>query len=163
MDKYSKQQRKKMMSRVGSKDTRLEMLVRRFLWRAGFRYRVGDRRLPGTPDIVLPKYKTCVMVNGCFWHGHDCGAFKMPGTRVEFWRAKIERNRARDQQVNASLKAMGYHVLTVWGCELTKERIEVTLRNLALSIVCGASGEIGVAWEVEEENASLNLAAENDV
>jgi len=162
MDKYTKQQRRKMMASVGSRNTRIETLVRRYLWRLGFRYRLNDRRLPGSPDIVLPKYKTCIMINGCFWHGHDCGAFKMPKENSEFWTTKIERNRLRDMRVRKELEDLGFHVLTVWECELTKNRFEVTLRNLAIAIVGGFSGEIGVAWEEEEENANLSFAAEDD-
>ncbi|MBR1881393.1 MAG: DNA mismatch endonuclease Vsr [Muribaculaceae bacterium] len=130
-DKMTPEQRRHCMSRIGSRNTRPEMIVRRWLWRNGFRYRVGVRQLPGTPDIVLRRYSTVIFVNGCFWHGHDCDKFRMPATHTEFWRAKFSRNKARDERVHQELHDMGYYVLVVWECQLSPHRRRETL--LALS------------------------------
>ena len=110
--------RSRMMSGIRAKDTKPEMLVRRALHKAGFRYRLHDKKLPGKPDIVLPKYRTVVFVHGCFWHGHCCKHFKWPKTRVEYWRTKIEGNVARDAKAVSSLQEQGWRVLTVWECEI---------------------------------------------
>lgn len=106
------------MSRIRGKDTKIELLVRKSLHAQGFRYRLGGAGLPGRPDIVLPKYRTVVFVNGCFWHGHDCHLFRLPGTRTELWKAKIDGNRARDIRQVALLQEAGWHVETVWECGL---------------------------------------------
>lgn len=107
------------MSQIRSKNTRPELLVRHFLWTSGFRYRLHGKKLPGSPDIVLSRYKTVIFVHGCFWHGHSpCKQFKMPNTNTEFWQAKIERNQARDAQAIANLKAMGWQVIVLWECEI---------------------------------------------
>ena len=110
--------RSRMMRGIHNRDTRPEILVRRLLHRRGFRYRLCVHELPGKPDIVLPKYRAVVFVHGCFWHGHDCPAFRLPQTRTEFWRAKIERNRDNDRKVTAALLAAGWRVATVWECAL---------------------------------------------
>lgn len=106
------------MSRIRDKDTRPEMLVRRGLHALGYRYRLHDRRLPGNPDLVFPKYKAVVEVNGCFWHLHDCHLFKWPGTRAEFWREKLERNRERDRRDYRDLLDAGWRLCVVWECAL---------------------------------------------
>jgi DNA mismatch endonuclease, patch repair protein len=110
--------RSRMMSGIRSKDTKPEMLVRRALHKAGFRYRLHDRKLPGRPDIVLPKYKTVIFVHGCFWHGHTCHKFKWPKTREEWWRKKIEGNIARDEANISKLHQMGWIVKVIWACEI---------------------------------------------
>ncbi|MBQ6064990.1 MAG: DNA mismatch endonuclease Vsr [Prevotella sp.] len=130
----TKEQRSKIMAAIHSKDTKPEMAVRRYLHACGFRYRVNSPRLPGHPDLVLRKYRTCIFVNGCFWHGHDCQQGRMPKTNIEFWNAKIERNRERDVRVQRELAAMGWHCITVWECELTKERSAETLRSLEYTL-----------------------------
>jgi len=107
-----------MMSRIRGKNTRPEMQVRRALFERGFRYRLHDRRLPGTPDLVLSKHHAVVFVHGCFWHGHDCRFFRWPATRSEFWRAKITRNKELDGIAKASLHETGWRVLSVWECAL---------------------------------------------
>lgn len=117
-DVVSSEKRSQMMSGIRSKDTRPEMIVRRALHARGFRYRLHVKDLPGKPDLVFPRYRSVVMVHGCFWHGHDCHLFKVPGTRTEFWLGKIGRNRERDAEVRTALHALGWRVLEVWECEL---------------------------------------------
>lgn len=110
--------RSRMMSGIRARDTKPELMVRRGLHARGFRYRLHSRGVPGKPDFVLRRYRAAVFVHGCFWHGHDCPLFRLPGTRREFWRAKIERNRQRDREVDAALEAAGWRRLTVWECAL---------------------------------------------
>lgn len=116
------------MSRIRGKNTKPEMIVRRWLWSRGYRYRKNDKRLPGTPDVVLKKYATVIFIHGCFWHGHD--HITWPKTNVEFWRKKIERNRQRDAEDKEILKSMGWSVMTVWECQLKKDEREHTLREI---------------------------------
>ena len=117
-DIISPEQRSALMSRIHGKDTKIELEVRRGLHALGFRYRLGGAGLPGRPDIVLPKYRTVVFVHGCFWHQHDCHLFRLPKTRTEFWKAKVDANRARDLRAEARLRELGWHVETVWECQL---------------------------------------------
>lgn len=132
-DKLIPAQRSRCMSRIRGRDTRPEILVRRGLHARGFRFRLQDRRLPGRPDVVLPKYGVAIMVNGCFWHGHKgCRYATKPKTNVEFWEAKIARNRHRDEVTNAHLEALGWHVIRVWECELRGKSI-ITSRLDALA------------------------------
>ncbi len=134
MAEISKDKRSKMMAAIHSRDTKPELMVRKYLWRLGFRYRLNLNRLPGHPDIVLRKYHTCIFVNGCFWHGHDCEDFRMPKTNVEFWEKKIRRNQERDKEEQRKLAKMGWHVIVVWECELSPDRREDTLRSLAFTL-----------------------------
>ena len=123
-DVHDKATRSYNMSRILNKDTKPEMLVRKFLFANGFRYRVNDKKLPGKPDIVLPKYKTVIFVNGCFWHGHEnCKYFKLPATRTEWWKEKIEGNIKNDRIKQALLRETGYKVLVIWGCEIKNKLI----------------------------------------
>ncbi|MBQ0090335.1 MAG: DNA mismatch endonuclease Vsr [Prevotellaceae bacterium] len=127
-DHMTAQQRHECMSNIHSKDTRPEQVVRRELWHRGYRFRKCVRTLPGTPDIVLPKYRTCIFVNGCFWHGHkDCQYATRPKTNQEFWRTKIENNRERDLRDYTFLESLGWRVIVVWECELKKDRIDDTI------------------------------------
>ena len=113
----TKEQRSRCMASIHSKATKPEMVVRRYLFAHGFRYRVNHPRLPGHPDIVMRKYRTVIFVNGCFWHGHEgCKLFVMPKSRTAFWQAKIERNRSRDKEEQKRLASMGWHCITVWEC-----------------------------------------------
>lgn len=131
-DVLSKEQRKKCMSRVKSKDTKPEVLVRSFLFSHGFRFRLHRKDLPGKPDIVLPKYKTAIFINGCFWHGHsDCRYAKRPLTNAEFWQDKINSNIIRDSENLSKLQRMGWRTYTIWQCELKAKHRETTLRNLS--------------------------------
>lgn len=117
-DNHSKEIRSYNMSHIRSKNSKPEELVRKYLFSKGFRYRKNVRALPGCPDIVLPKYKTVVFVNGCFWHKHDCPRFVWPSSNEDYWRPKILRNVERDQQNTERLEALGWRVITVWECEL---------------------------------------------
>lgn len=135
--------RSRMMSGIRGKDTRPEMIVRRALHAAGFRYRLHDKRLPGKPDLVFPKYRAVVFVHGCFWHGHDCHLFKIPATRTDFWRAKIHGNVERDRKAVEKLNGAGWRVGTVWECALkgkTRLAAEDVLRLLASWLLAGAGG-----------------------
>jgi DNA mismatch endonuclease (patch repair protein) len=107
-----------MMSGIRGTNTKPELAIRRGLHAAGFRYRLHAKDVPGRPDIVLPRYRAAIFVNGCFWHGHDCHLFRLPGTREEFWQDKINRNRQRDAEVEAVLAAAGWRRLTIWECAL---------------------------------------------
>ena len=130
-DVFSKEKRSDIMSLVKSKNTKPELLVRKFLHSQGFRYSIHDKKLPGKPDIKLTKYKTVVFVNGCFWHGHDkdCG-YLMPKTNEKFWSTKILRNIERDKTNAQKLINAGWKVVVVWECELKKSRLDTTLRKL---------------------------------
>ena len=160
MDRLTKQQRSSNMAAIHGKDTKPEMVVRRWLWGHGVRYRLNHPRLPGKPDIVMRKYRTCIFVNGCFWHGHlvkfspnDSSEFsverlesvengevkgsvccKIPKTNREFWVAKIRRNQERDARVQHELAAMGWHSITIWECELKPKVREKTLESLGFTL-----------------------------
>ena len=129
------------MSMIRGKNTKPELIVRRFLFQHGFRFRVNVRRLPGTPDIVLRKYHTAIFVNGCFWHKHDCPRFVWPSTNEEYWRPKIMGNVERDKRNFAELQQLGWTVLTVWECELKKKVIDATLEQLEKRL-CEIGSEI---------------------
>ena len=134
-DVHSKETRSYNMSRIKGKDTKPEEIVRKYLFSKGFRYRKNDKRLPGTPDIVLPKYRTVIFVNGCFWHKHEgCKYFVWPKSNKDFWRNKINGNAARDEMVYKQLSNMGWHIIVVWECELKKNAINNRLDKLAEEI-----------------------------
>lgn len=130
-DRMTPEQRHDCMASIHSEDTRPEQAVRRELWHRGYRFRKCVRTLPGTPDIVLPKYRTCIFVNGCFWHGHKgCSKFVMPKTRTEFWKNKITRNQERDLINIQRLESIGWSAITVWECELGKPVIDKTMEKV---------------------------------
>ncbi len=130
-DIFTKQKRSEIMSKISGKETKPEILVRKFLFANGFRYRKNDKRYLGKPDIVLPKYKTVIFVHGCFWHGHNCPAGKLPETRKEFWENKIKGNIERDNNNKTKLEKQGWKVITIWQCELKNKRTkEKTLNEL---------------------------------
>lgn len=133
-EERARTQRSRIMAAIHSRDTKPELLVRRYLFACGFRYRLSHPRLPGKPDIVLKKYRTVIFVNGCFWHGHDCPAFRFPKTNVDFWQRKIKRNRMRDAEVQRQLAKMGWHCITVWECELKNEKRKQTLLALEYTL-----------------------------
>ena len=135
MDKLTKEQRHHCMASIRGKNTGPEIMVRKFLFSRGFRYRLNHPRLPGHPDIVMRKYRTCIFVNGCFWHGHDnCRYFVLPKTNTEFWKAKIERNRARDIEEQRKLASMGWNCITVWECQLKPTVRKQTLESLVYTL-----------------------------
>jgi DNA mismatch endonuclease (patch repair protein) len=118
VDIVSPEKRSAMMAGIRGKDTKPEIAIRKALFALGWRYRIHDKRLPGKPDLVFPRRKAVIFVEGCFWHGHDCHLFKMPSSRQEFWHSKIEGNRQRDIRVRAELHTLGWRHLTVWECAL---------------------------------------------
>jgi DNA mismatch endonuclease, patch repair protein len=131
-DVHDKATRSYNMSRIRSKNTKPELLVRKGLFAAGFRFRLHDKRLPGKPDIVLPKYRTVVFVHGCFWHGHtDCKYFVWPKTKAKWWRNKIVGNQAKDAENSRYLTALGWRVIEVFECQLTHESISNTITDLS--------------------------------
>ncbi len=135
MSVISSIKRSKIMAAIHSKDTKPEMIVRKWLWKRGFRYRLNAPRLPGHPDLVLKKYRTCIFVNGCFWHGHEnCNQFRKPKTNIDFWENKIKRNQQRDKDEIHKLSTMGWHTITVWECELRPKTLEKTLTSLAYTL-----------------------------
>lgn len=121
------------MSRIRGRDTKPEMVVRRWLWHQGFRYRLYVKALPGRPDIVMRKWRTAIFVNGCFWHGHECQKHR-PATNAQFWQDKITRNRERDARNQAMLQAAGWNVIVVWECQLSAKNRQETLRELDLAL-----------------------------
>ena len=177
MDKLSADQRHKNMAAIHSKDTKPEMIVRKGLWNRGFRYRLNSPRLPGHPDLVLKKYRTCIFVNGCFWHGHNVEVrsekggvkssecCKIPNSNQEFWVAKIKRNQERDIETQKRLAEMGWHCITIWECELKPSKREQTLKSLAFTlnkIWLEEHAIIGKPYpQLEEENGMLKAAEDN--
>ncbi len=130
MDHVSKEVRSRMMARVKGRDTKPERIVRSELFRAGFRFRLHRRELPGCPDIVLRRYRTTILVHGCFWHGHDCRRGNLPTSNAAFWQKKIEQNIVRDRENEEKLRASGWLVITIWECALS-EGMESALEQLA--------------------------------
>lgn len=136
VDIMTPEQRHRCMAAIRSKDTKPEMMVRKFLHAHGFRYGLHNKKLPGAPDLVFRQLKTVLFIHGCFWHGHDnCRYSRLPKTNEEFWRQKIERNRSRDIEVKEKLEAKGWRVLTVWECDLRdKSRRSATLETLLATL-----------------------------
>ena len=134
-DVHSKEIRSYNMSRIKGKNTKPEMLVRKFLHANGFRYKLHDKGLPGKPDIVLPKYKTVIFVHGCFWHGHsNCKYYVVPKTRTDWWLNKLSGNIANDEKAVKALKKEGWKVVTIWTCKLRSIYLKRTLEKLKASI-----------------------------
>ena len=133
-DTKTPEERSKNMSHIRSTNTKPEELVRKFLFAQGFRYRKNDKRYPGKPDIVLPKYHTVIFVNGCFWHMHDCSRARLPRSNQEYWEPKIKRNAERDQENTRKLKEAGWKVIVVWECELKGRVAEDKLWRLCEEI-----------------------------
>lgn len=135
-DVHDKETRSYNMSRIRSKDTKPEMLVRKFLFKAGLRYKLHDKSLPGKPDLVFPKYKTVLFIQGCFWHGHEgCKYFVMPKTRTDWWLEKIGKNVEKDNRSILELYLLGWSVLIVWECELRPDKRKKTLTDLYRKII----------------------------
>jgi DNA mismatch endonuclease (patch repair protein) len=134
------QTRSRMMAGIRGRDTKPEIMIRRGLHRIGFRFRLHAKKLPGKPDIVLPRYGAAVFVHGCFWHGHECHLFRLPSTRQDFWRTKITRNVTRDQEVSEMLHTAGWRRLVIWECALKGKRkldYETVLQRIATWIRAG--------------------------
>lgn len=136
-DTMTPEQRSRCMAAIHGKDTKPEVLVRKFLFAKGLRFRVCDKKLPGKPDIVLPKYKTAIFIDGCFWHGHEgCKYYRLPHTNVDFWRSKINTNILRDRRNDTDLSNAGWRVIRLWECEIrSKASRAVTLDALYLYII----------------------------
>ena len=168
-DESKKRQRSYVMSRIRSKDTTPELTVRHWLFMHGYRYRKNVRKLPGTPDVVMRKYSVCIFVHGCFWHGHE--HISMPKTNSDFWSKKITRNRERDEQNKKQLMQMGWNVITVWECQLTKVRLEQTMSevehwiNRSLLIKAGMkfNKHIGESHAYTLEEDEMETAAESNL
>jgi DNA mismatch endonuclease Vsr len=147
-DNHTQETRSYNMSRICSKNTKPEIIVCKFLFAEGFRYRKNDKRLPGCPDIVLRKYKTAIFVNGCFWHGHaECSYFVWPKSNIDYWKIKINGNIDRDNKTYSQLSKLGWNIIVVWECQLKKDKRESTLLELIGKIKQNA--DVGGA-EVEQ-------------
>ena len=147
-DIMSTSQRSHCMASIHSASTKPEILLRKLLWREGFRYRINDRRLPGSPDIVLPKFHTVIFVHGCFWHGHKgCKYYTIPKSNTEFWEEKLAKNQERDQQVWRLLEAKGWSVIIVWECQLKDKLQEKTLAN-----VCATIRQFGESYRNDQKD-----------
>ena len=145
-DFLSKENRSSLMSRVRNRGTAAERYVRRAVWSAGFRYRLNVRKLPGAPDLVLPRYKTAVLVQGCFWHGHNCRkGQRRPVTNVDFWNRKLDANLARDQANQAKLQEQGWTVFVVWECYLREDTEGLLTKLRALRADIAASPNLAPA------------------
>lgn len=130
-DVHDKKTRSFNMSRIKGKNTKPEILVRQFLYKNGFRYRLNYKKLQGRPDIVLPKYKTVIFINGCFWHGHEnCKDFVVPKTRTDWWIDKINQTKNRDLSTSTELESLGWKVYVIWECELKSDKREQVFKDL---------------------------------
>lgn len=156
-DRLTIEQRHNNMAAIRGRDTKPEILVRKFLWSQGFRYRLNHPRLPGKPDIVLRKYRTCIFVNGCFWHGHEgCKYYVVPKSNTKFWQDKILRNQQRDLEVMHKLAEMGWHTIVVWKCELKPAVREQTLESLAFTLNHIFLQDCSVRhYELSEEDSAM--------
>lgn len=161
-DRLTSEQRHENMSHIHGKDTKPEMLVRQYLWSRGYRYRLHSSKLPGKPDIVLARYRTCIFINGCFWHGHEgCRYYAVPKSNTEFWEAKVARNRQRDAEVIEKLEDMGWHCLTIWECELKPSRRRQTLETLLNSLSrINLSNHRIRTYEIGEDDVRIMVAEE---
>ena len=130
MDDLTKEQRHRNMSNIRSTNTKPEEIVRKYLFSKGFRFRKNVRSLPGCPDIVLPKYKTVIFVNGCFWHMHNCKRFKWPSTNIQYWKSKILKNVKRDKKSHEELIKLNWRVIVIWECELKRSMFEKTMEQV---------------------------------
>lgn len=134
VDVVDKKTRSRMMSGIRSKDTQPELKIRKALFDKGFRYKLHDKKQPGKPDLVLPKYHSVIFIHGCFWHGHNCHLFKWPSTRPDFWKKKIFRNKEVDKRNYRQLKKDGWYILTIWECAI-KGRKKKPLENIIDSVI----------------------------
>ena len=155
------EQRHKNMAAIRASSTKPEIIVRKYLWGHGFRYRLNHKRLPGKPDIVLRRYRTCIFVNGCFWHRHEgCKYYVLPKTNTEFWQRKVERNTERDERVQRELARMGWHCITVWECQLKPAVRQATLESLVLTLSKILLDDSKCKRYAFDEPAAATMAAE---
>ena len=140
MDVLTVEQRHKNMSHIRSTNTKPEAKVRKYLFARGFRYRKNVKALPGCPDIVLPKYKTVIFVNGCFWHKHDCPRFVMPSSNQDYWIPKINANKERDERNQRLLRELGWNVIVVWECELKESKLNTTMQGVLAKLLFDDEG-----------------------
>lgn len=146
MDIFSPEKRSAIMSSIRGRDTKPELLVRRYLHRRGLRFRLYVKTLPGRPDLIFPARRVVVFIHGCFWHGHEgCKKARLPATREEFWRCKIGRNRNRDAESYATLESMGWRVLVVWTCEMKLDQLEWLYQDIASSPTVQNRDRTGIA------------------
>ena len=151
-DTLTPQQRHNCMSHIHSASTKPEVKLRKELWRKGFRYRKNDKRLPGSPDIVLPKHRTVIFIHGCFWHGHNgCKYYAIPKTNTDFWIEKVSRNQRRDEDVWRQLEAKGWYVIIVWECELKKNQFDESIGRVEKEILSN-----GESYRRHKEERRLN-------
>ena len=162
-DIYSPSKRSEIMAKISGRETKPEIIVRKFLFANGFRYRKNDKKLPGKPDIVLPKYKAAIFVHGCFWHNHkNCKYAKLPTTRKEFWENKIGNNKARDERNKIALEEEGWKVITVWQCDINNaQKRESRLSELIEEIIItdAATNFITRAQSRLDDNDAAETAA----
>ena len=148
-DNHTPEARSYNMSRIRSTNTKPEEQVRKALFSRGFRYRKNDKRFPGKPDIVLPKYHTVIFVNGCFWHMHDCSGFVWPKSRLDYWRPKLIHNAERDRKNYSELEDNGWNVIVVWECQLKKDLFDSTINAIVELITNnpGSNGAPSACWK----------------
>ena len=156
----TKEQRHKCMARIKGKNTKPELIVRRYLHAHGYRYRINVKRLPGTPDIVLRKYRTVIFINGCFCHGHEgCRYFVMPKSNSQFWQRKINRNKKRDIEKRIQLRRLGWHTIIIWECELKPKNRHTTLQALEQTLnkifLLNNGAKVTAHYSCEEENTGM--------
>lgn len=140
MDIWSKDKRSQVMSLIRGQNTKPEVIIRKILYKRGYRYRLNYSKLPGKPDIVFPKYKIVIFIHGCFWHGHEnCKIAHIPKTNTKYWSDKFTKNKERDNNVSLSLINMGWQVLIIWECEITKTNIQNVINKIEHHILCSTS------------------------
>lgn len=162
-ERMTPEQRSNCMRSIRSKNTRPELLVRRFLFSQGFRYRIHAKTLPGTPDLAIVGLRTCIFINGCFWHGHEgCSMYTVPKSNVEYWRNKIVRNRERDHATRLALKELGWHMVEIWECQLKPKERERTLQGLLRTLNLIALENKGASFSYPNGEECSSRAAEEE-
>ena len=154
-DKYDRAKRSQIMSAIRGKDTKPELMIRQALYARGFRYRLHVKDLPGRPDIVMRKRRAVIFVHGCFWHGHDCHLFRLPESRVAFWKAKFDRNQERDHEVRAALRERDWRMLVIWECSLRgRGRLAVDdVIQRAVDWLNGTEAEMEIRGQIPDEQS----------
>lgn len=165
MDIWDKKKRSEVMSKIRSKNTKPEMTLRKALFAKGFRYRINYKKLPGKPDIVFPKYKTAIFVHGCFWHGHEnCKIAHIPKSNTYFWENKIEKNKERDNVNYKRVTLLGWKIIVVWECQISKKTIPSLVEDITLSLHEASLDTVPVQVKLYEEiDGNVTLVAEDVV